>query len=269
MTVASGTLLSQLEAWMAQFPSVLVAYSGGVDSAVVLAAAHRQLGDKALGCIGVSPSYPEREMRDAVSVAQKLGARTRLVPTEEHLNPQYAANPDNRCYYCKTELFDRLAAIAKNGGGDVAVGGYAVVLDGNNADDLADVRPGRSAAQEHGVRSPLVELGITKAQVRELARELGLSIAEKPAMACLSSRVPHGTPIVPGLLKKIEQAEDALAKLGFRQYRVRHHGEIARIELPAADLPKALAQRQEIVAAVRVVGYRFVTLDLTGFRSGE
>ncbi|MEI8197224.1 MAG: ATP-dependent sacrificial sulfur transferase LarE, partial [Phycisphaerae bacterium] len=238
---------------------------------VLLAAAHRQLGDKALGCIGVSPSYPEREMRDAVNVAEKLGAHTRLVPTEEHLNPHYAANPDNRCYYCKTELFDRLAAIAKDGGGDKVVGpnGYAVVLDGNNADDLADVRPGRIAAQEHGVRSPLVELGITKAQVRELARELGLAIAEKPAMACLSSRVPHGTPIVPGLLKKIELAEDALAKLGFRQYRVRHHGEIARIELPAADLPRALTQRQEIVTAVRAVGYRFVTLDLAGFRSGE
>jgi uncharacterized protein len=258
--VSSTSLLEQLQSWMAQFPSVLVAYSGGVDSAVVLAAAHRQLGAAAQGCIGVSPSYPEREMRDAVRVAELCGAKTRLVPTEEHLNPNYAANPDNRCYYCKTELFDRLTKIAHEEG-------IAVVLDGNNVDDLGDDRPGRVAAQEHKVRSPLVELGINKAQVRTLARELGLPIGEKPAMACLSSRVPHGTPIVPDLLQKIERAEDVLAGLGFEQYRVRHHGTVARIELRVADLPRAIEQRTRIVDGLRALGYRHVTLDLAGFRT--
>lgn len=261
-TSEAAPLLARLQHWIAQFPTVLVAYSGGVDSAVVLAAAVRQLHAQALGCIGVSPSYPEREMRDAVAVAQAFGATTRLVSTEEHLNPNYIANPDNRCYFCKTELYDRLAAIAR-------AENYAVILDGNNADDLSDDRPGRTAAQEHHVRSPLAELGITKAQVRLLAREMGLPIAEKPAMACLSSRVPHGTPIVPTLLKKIEQAEDLLASLGFKQYRVRHHGDLARIELRPQDFPQALTHRTQLVTNLKALGYKHVTLDLGGFRAGE
>ena len=252
-------MLEKLAGWLAQFPSVLVAYSGGVDSALVMAAAHRKLGAQALACIGVSPSYPEREMQAAVELAQSLGAKFRLVPTQEVLNPNYAANPENRCYFCKTELYDRLRAVADQED-------FAVILDGTNTSDLGDHRPGRVAATEHGVRSPLVELGATKDDVRAMARALNLPVWEKPAMACLSSRVPHGTPIVPALLGRIERAEDVLVRLGFKQFRVRHHGDIARIELAHEDLAKALELRDDIVASIRATGYRHVTLDLAGFR---
>ena len=255
-------LLARLLAWMTEQKSVLVAYSGGVDSALVLAAAQRALGDKALGCIGVSPSYPEREYKGALELAEKLGAKIRVVNTEEYLDPNYAANPENRCYYCKSDLFTRLSDLA-------AKEGYAVVVDGNNASDAGDYRPGRTAAEERKVRSPLADLDITKDQVRALAQLLGLPVWNKPAMACLSSRVPHGTPIDPKLLRQIEQAEDLLAALGFKQFRVRHHGDLARIELPLADLPRALEQRETIVAGIKKSGYKHITLDLAGFRSGS
>ncbi len=242
--------------------SVLVAYSGGVDSALVMLVAHQELGGRMLACIGVSPSYPVREMRQAVELAEELGVPYRLVNTQEHLDPNYAANPANRCYFCKSELHDRLLEIAR-------AEGWQAVVDGTNASDLGDDRPGILAARERGVRSPLAEAGLTKAEVRELARHLGLPVWDKPAMACLSSRVPHGTPITPELLRQIEAAEDVLVALGFRQFRVRHHGEIARIEIPVEDFPKALEHRAEIVEGVRAAGYRFVTLDLAGFRSGS
>ena len=242
--------------------SVLVAYSGGVDSALVMAIAHQELGERALACIGVSPSYPAREMRDAVKLAEELSIPYRLVNTEEYLDPSYAANPNNRCYYCKSELHDQLKKIA-------AAEGWRVVLDGNNASDLGDYRPGMAAARERSVRSPLIEAGIGKAEVRALAQTLGLPVWDKPAMACLSSRVPHGTPITPELLRQIEQAEDVLVDLGFRQFRVRHHGEIARLELPVEEFPRALEQHAAIVAGISAAGYRFVTLDLAGFRSGS
>ncbi len=257
-----NTKLEQLRATLRSLESALVAYSGGVDSALVMAVAHQELGERALACIGVSPSYPTREMRDAIKLAEMLGVPFRLIDTEEHLDPNYAANLADRCYYCKTELHDQLQAVAR-------AEGWAAILDGNNASDLGDFRPGMTAAREHGVRSPLLEAGITKAEVRELAQALGLPVWDKPAMACLSSRVPHGTPITPEMLRQIESAEDALVELGFRQFRVRHHGDIARIELPADDLPAALAQRAAIVAGVEAAGYRFVTLDLAGFRSGS
>jgi uncharacterized protein len=242
--------------------SVLVAYSGGVDSALVMAVAHQELGERALACIGVSPSYPTREMRAAIELAEQLGVPYRLIDTEEHLDPGYAANLADRCYFCKTELHDRLQAIAQ-------AEGWAAVVDGANASDLGDYRPGMAAAREHGVRSPLIEAGITKGDGRALAQALGLPVWDKPAMACLSSRVPHGTPITPELLRQIESAEDTLVALGFRQFRVRHHGDIARIELPIEDLPTALAQREAIVAGVQAAGYRFAALDLAGFRSGS
>lgn len=249
-----------LQNWMRQFASVLVAYSGGVDSALVMAAAHTVLGDRAIACIGVSPSYPKRELDRAIEVASQLGARFQLIDTQEHLDPRYAANPGNRCYFCKNELYGRLAKVA-------AEMDVAVVLDGTNATDLTEDRPGRLAAKEHCVRSPLAELDFTKDQVRATARQIGLPVWDKPAMPCLSSRVPHGVAIVPELLGRIEHAEDALLALGFKQFRVRHHGEVARVELPVSDLPRAIERREQIVNEIRAAGYRFVTLDLAGFRN--
>lgn len=262
LTLGLEEKLNKLRAIMHECDSVLVAYSGGVDSALVMAIAHRELGERALACIGVSPSYPTREMRDAVKLAEQIGVPYRLVNTAEYLDANYAANPTNRCYFCKSELHDRLKKVASEEG-------WQMVLDGNNSSDLGDYRPGMEAARERGVRSPLIEANVSKAEVRELAHYLGLPVWDKPAMACLSSRVPHGTAITPELLRQIESAEDVLVDLGFRQFRVRHHNELARIELPAEDFPQALAQHTALVAGIRAAGYRFVTLDLAGFRSGS
>jgi len=270
-TTESSTLDSlrlAMENWFTRHPSVLVAYSGGVDSALVMALAHEALsksGGRALACIGTSPSYPQRELEAALALAKQVGAQVRVVPTEEHLDPNYAANPQNRCYFCKSELYDRLIQIAQ-------AENFSTIVDGNNATDFAQgpaERPGSLAAQERKVRSPLAECGITKEQVRELAKSMGLSVWNKPAMPCTSSRVPHGTPIVPTLLKKIEAAESALLALGFKELRVRHHGDIARIELPEKDFANILSQRAEITAALKACGYKFVTLDLIPFQSGS
>lgn len=254
-------LLAALRDWFKKVGTVMVAYSGGVDSALLMAVAHQAIGEKALACIGTSPSLPERELNDALELARRVGANVRVVKTEEMLDEHYASNPDNRCFYCKNELFGKLEKIAS----DEKI---AVIVDGNNASDLGDYRPGRDAAKKHEVRSPLVELGITKEQIRAMAKVMNLPVWDKPAMACLASRVPHGTPIMPGLLQQIERAENVLAALGFKQFRVRHHGEIARVELPPEDFARAVEMREAIVSAVREAGYRFVTLDLAGFRSG-
>jgi uncharacterized protein len=260
MTPALTDKLSHLRDIIRGCGSALIAYSGGVDSALVLAVAHQELGDGALGCIGDSPSYPRRELRDAVALVEQLGAPHRVVNTLEYADANYAANPINRCYFCKSELYNRLRSIA-------AAEGWNAILDGNHLDDVADHVNGMNAARERGVRSPLLEASIRKSEVRELARELGLPVWDKPAMACLSSRVPHGTTITPKLLKQIESAEDVLAGLGFRQFRVRHHDGLARIELPIEDFARALQDRDRIVAGLLSCGYRYVTLDLAGFRN--
>ena len=259
---ALSAKLADLRTLIRALDSALVAYSGGVDSALVMAVAHQELGEKALACIGVSPSYPTREMRDATKLAEALNVPFRLVNTEEYLDENYAANPTNRCYFCKSELHNRLKEVAANEG-------WSTVLDGTNASDLGDHRPGIDAARERDVRSPLVEAGIRKAEIRQIANHLGLPVWDKPAMACLSSRVPHGTAITPELLRQIEAAEDALVALGFPQFRVRHHDNLARIEVPVEDFPHALAHHAEIVEQIMQSGYRYVTLDLAGFRSGS
>lgn len=259
MSPSAAPLLQRLEGWLSQWHSAVVSYSGGVDSAVVLAVARRVLGERAMGCLAASPSLAAREREAAIELARIIGADCRVIETAEHDDPRYAANPADRCYFCKRHWYARIRKMADGEG-------WQVVLDGTNADDLGEDRPGRLAGQEMGVRSPLAELGIAKPQVRELARDLGLSVWNKPSMACLASRIPHGTAITAGLLHQVERAEDALAALGFRQFRVRHHGELARVELPPEDLARAVAGRERIVAGVGAAGYKYVCLDLAGFR---
>ena len=239
----------------------IVAFSGGVDSALVVAVAARELGDDALAITGVSPSLPRAEREGAAEFARALGARHELLDTRELADPNYAANPANRCYFCKSELYGRLQRVA-------AAGGYRAIADGLNADDLSELRHGRRAADEVGVRSPLAEAGLTKADVRALARTRGLDVWDKPAAACLASRFPTGTAITLELLERVEAAERALAGAGLREYRVRHHGDVARIEVPLDALDAVLAKRETILAGVRAAGYRYVSLDLGGYVRG-
>ncbi len=255
--------LEHLRAFVAALPGAIVAYSGGVDSSLLLRVAHEQLGERALGVIGRSDSYSLRELELALAQAQAMGARIEVVATGEIANPAFAANDAQRCYHCKSELFRQLRAVAARHDG-------AVVLDGTIHDDLAEHRPGRRAAAESDVRSPLAELGFRKADVRAAAEHLGLGSSAKPASPCLASRIPYGTPVTREALTKIEAAEEAVRTLGFTELRVRHHGDVARVELPLADLPRALAPdvRSRLVDAVRASGYLFVALDLEGFRSG-
>ncbi len=262
MIQQSRGALANLEQFLRQYDSAIIAYSGGVDSAVVMAVAVRVLGLRALACIGVSPSYPQRERMAALALAEEIGATVQIVETAELVNPDYATNSGDRCYHCKNELYKQLSRIAR-------ARHYAVILDGNNASDATDDRPGRRAAHEHGVVSPLASLGIAKPQVRLLAKELALSVWDKPATPCLSSRVPHGVPIMPEILKKIENAENVLAHLGFKEFRVRHHGDIARVEVPVDDMLRAVEMHEQIALGIERAGYKFAALDLIGFRSGS
>jgi uncharacterized protein len=244
--------------------NVVVAFSGGVDSALVLAVATEELGSAAFGVTGSSPSLAQSELGGALAFAKTIGSAHDVVETHELEDPNYAANPADRCYYCKKELYGTLAAIATERGA-------SAIVDGFNLDDAADYRPGRKAAAEHGVRSPLAEAGFTKDDVRALARQLGLDVWEKPALACLSSRFPYGTPITLALLQQVEAAETAVRDAGIVSCRVRHHGDVARIEVPVAQLSRLVEPgvRERIVAGVRAAGYRYVSLDLGGYVSGN
>ena len=254
--------LETLRSVLRDIGSVVVAFSGGADSAFLAHVAHGTLGPEHVLCAtAVSESLAPEEHADCAALAGEWGLRWTPVTTHELDRPEYAANDMLRCYHCKAELMDVIGPLATAEG--------ATVVLGVNVDDLGDHRPGQHAAAAAGARFPLVESGFTKAEVREWSRRLGLRTWDKPAAACLASRVPYGTPVTVGVLSSVAAAESGLRRLGFRQLRVRHYGRLARVELPEEDLPAALQRRSEVVAAVRAAGYRYVTLDLEGFRSGN
>ena len=273
----------RLHELLAGYESVVVAFSGGVDSAYVALSATRVLGPRALCVTADSPSYPDHHRQLALRIARECGLWHEFVSTGELERPEYRANPVNRCYYCKHELYTTLTGLAVDRG-------FSVVVDGSNADDRGDYRPGRQAAREFGVQSPLDQAGLTKSDVRELSRRAGLPTWDEPASACLSSRIPYQSPVTPEKLRMIEQAEAGLRSLGFRIFRVRHHdaadaqpapdgrgllprqqGPLARLEMAGEEIARALepAVRDRIVAVVRAAGYEHVTIDLRGYRMGS
>jgi uncharacterized protein len=241
---------------------VAVAFSGGIDSTVVYALARRRLGNGAVAVTAVSPSLPADELAKARELVAEIGGEHVLLESHEVEDPRYLENSPLRCYFCKNEVYGLLAAWAREHG-------YDAVLDGTNADDRHDPRPGRKAAREQGIVSPLLEAGIGKEEVRAAARRLGLSNWDKPAMACLASRIPYGTRITEENLSTVERAERLLRGLDIRQARVRHHGEIARIEIAEPDFGKVIEAREKIVAGMRALGFTYVALDLAGYRSGS
>ena len=249
---------------LAGYESVLIAFSGGVDSAYLAIAAADALGGRALAVTADSPSYPDTHRQLALSIAGDFGFAHELIRTAELERPEYRANPANRCYYCKDELYSSLSAIASERG-------IAVVIDGNNADDRGDYRPGRQAAREHGVRSPLDEADLTKDDIRALARAAGLESWNEPASACLSSRIPYGTEVSNEVLRQIEKAEEAVRELGFRVFRVRHHDTVARLEIARSEMPRALDPdiNTRLIESLKALGYQYVSLDLQGYRLGS
>ena len=259
-----GRKEAALRTLLDELPSLIVAYSGGVDSVYLALAATQVLGDRALCITADSPSYPDRHRQIAIRLAREFGFRHEVIHTRELERPEYRANPANRCYFCKHELYTHLTAIARDRG-------VAAVADGSNADDRGDYRPGRQAAREFGVRSPLDDVGLTKDEIRELSRRAGLPTWDEPASACLSSRIPYFTEVTDDKLRMIERAESVLRELGFRVCRVRHHDSLARIELGRDEIARALEPdvAETIDRELRAIGYQHVTIDLRGYRLGS
>ncbi len=263
MTLKQKT--EKIKSLIRKMDSALVAFSGGVDSTLVLALAHGVLGEKALAVTAQSASVPNRELQASRQLAEEIGARHRVIKTEEMSNPEYRANPANRCYHCKTELYSSLKKVAEQEN-------ITHILNGINTDDLGDYRPGLDSAREQGVRSPLVETGFNKQDVRDLSRMMELSIWNKPAMACLSSRIPYGQPVTVEKLFRVEQAEDLLLSLGFKQVRVRHIGAQASIELGKDEMPRYQndeSMQNSVQEKLKALGFSSVILDPEGYRMGS
>ena len=247
---------------IAECGSAVVCFSGGVDSTFLLRVAHDVLGERCIALIAVSPTMAKSEQRAARALAASMGVRCEVVESQELLREEFKNNPKDRCYYCKSELLTIAAPMAKRLG-------MQAVLVGTNVDDLGDYRPGLQAAKDHGARHPLLDAGLNKQEIRELSRELGLPTWDKPQLACLSSRFPYGTEITPERLRQVDDFEDGLRELGFRQLRVRYHHEVARLELEPEAMPRALELREAIVKLGKRLGFTFVSLDLAGFTSGS
>ena len=262
MTHQTQSALASLEEILREMESVVIAYSGGVDSTLVTVAAHRVLGDGALAVTAISPALAARELDEAASLAKTFGFNHQVIHTNEMQRDGYVSNSPQRCYFCKTELYTELTALSVRQG-------YSWVANGANTDDIGDYRPGMQAAAEHRVRSPMVEAGLDKAMVRSIARELEIPIWDKPAQPCLSSRIPYGTPVTLENLSKIEQAEDYLRSLGLKEVRARHHDRLCRIEVGEDEMDRVFLLRKQIVENLKQIGYLWVAMDLSGLRSGS
>ncbi len=262
MALETQSQLSALEDILRDIGSVVVAFSGGVDSTLVAVAAHRVLGEAALAVTADSPALAARELDEAIEMAEKFGLNHQVINTNEMEREGYVTNSPQRCYFCKTELYSQLTSLADQKG-------YRWVANGANTDDIGDYRPGMQAAAERRVRSPMVEAGLDKAAVRSIAQELNIPIWDKPAQPCLSSRIPYGTPVTVENLSKIERAEDYLRSLGLREVRARHHDRLCRIEVGEAEMETAFLLRKQIVENLKRIGYLWVSIDLAGLRSGS